>query len=128
MFHLKQPCKDCPFVKGSTTNLVLSSERFENIVSSLHSDQVFRCHKTLDYSKEDENGHIPYEERNQFCAGAMVYLDKCDKHNAPMQIGIRLGMLDPTDLKGHDQVIDPLPISNYGAFFPHYRLQKNHDV
>jgi hypothetical protein len=117
MFDLKRPCKDCPFLKDGTMLHTLDPGRIEGIVESLHEDFPFRCHKTIDYQKEDDEGSIPFEEGNNLCAGSLIYLQKCGKTNTPMQLGERLGWFDPTKLEGHELVIDPLPLSDFKDYF-----------
>lgn len=108
MFKLKRPCTDCPFVKGSSTNISLSSERIEGIIDSIKDDKIFYCHKTIDYNKqlEDEDDSFSPIEQNQFCAGALVYLEKKNHPNQMMRIAERIGSYDHRKLKGHDIVID----------------------
>ncbi|MEX3625468.1 hypothetical protein [Viridibacillus arvi] len=109
MFELKRPCKDCPFVKGSSTNRSLEEGRIDRIIDSLHEDHIFSCHKTIDYGTLEE-----FEDRlqpqNKFCAGALNYLKKEGKPNQPMQIAERLGFFHPEELKGQEQIIDIIPM------------------
>ncbi|QHW35738.1 hypothetical protein GZH47_33130 (plasmid) [Paenibacillus rhizovicinus] len=86
-------------------------------MQTLHEDRLFRCHKTIQYELEESDGHIPLTEKDQHCAGALVYMQKCGKDNAPMQIGERLRMFDPSQLRGHDDVIEPLEISKFKVRF-----------
>lgn len=110
MFKAKKPCKDCPFLKNSP--MKLDEERLPEIVDSLDNDSDFICHKTIDYDKQidEETGErTHYLEQNQFCAGAIIYLEKHNRPNAPLQIAQRLGWYDPEDyLKHKDKVIDSL--------------------
>lgn len=77
LFSLKRPCKDCPFRKGEKMNESLGKERMEEIVNSLHEDKIFSCHKTIDYSKyDDDQKEYKLQSENKFCAGAMLYLLK----------------------------------------------------
>lgn len=110
MFKLKKPCKDCPFLKNSPIGL--SEDRLPSIVDDLINDHVFHCHKTVDYSKQfdEEAGNIShYTEKNQFCAGAMIFLEKLERPNQMMRIGERMGHYDYKEvLKHKDLVIDTL--------------------
>lgn len=111
LFSLKRPCKDCPFRKGEPMNLSLGEERMKDIINSLHEDKVFVCHKTVDYSKYDSTEKdFTLQPENKFCAGAMLYLLKENKPNAPMQIAERLGFFDPSQLEGMETIIDIIPM------------------
>jgi hypothetical protein len=81
-FDLKTPCIDCPFIKGSRTNVTLAEGRIEEIVDDLRKDKSFTCHKTLEKPKE------------QHCAGALIFLEKENRPNQMMRIAERLGMYD----------------------------------
>lgn len=83
-FDLKIPCKDCPFIKGSSTNITLSEDRLEEIKEGLENDQTFICHKTLDSPSPQQ----------QHCAGALIYLEKQERPNQMMRIAERLGRYD----------------------------------
>jgi hypothetical protein len=87
-FDMKQPCKDCPFIKGSSTNLSLAESRLTGIVSDVMNNHTFTCHKTLELIKTDQ----------QHCAGALIYLEKRDNPNQMMRIAERIGVYDRTKL------------------------------
>lgn len=72
-FDLKRPCKDCPFIVG--TSMTLDRGRMPEIVDSLRSDlNVFPCHKTANSSRDDsdEDGYT-YGGSEQACMGALAY-------------------------------------------------------
>lgn len=94
-------------------NLSLGEERMRNIVQALHDDKTFTCHQTIDYSaqfEEDDTGeeHFHPSEKNQHCAGALLYMEREGIQTTAMQIGNRLGLYDPRKLKGMDKIIDRL--------------------
>ncbi|ALN97773.1 hypothetical protein Bp8pS_094 [Bacillus phage vB_BpuM-BpSp] len=91
MFNLKKPCKDCPFVKGSSTNTTLIEGRLDGIKYDLLNNHTFSCHKTVDYDKNNKNNE-------QHCVGAMLYLYKENRPNQMMRVGERLGFLDEDEL------------------------------
>lgn len=79
---MKKPCKDCPFIKNSSTNRTLEPERLMEIKNNLlYQDASFTCHKTLDLPKHDQ----------QHCAGALMYLEERNRPNQWMRIMERLG-------------------------------------
>lgn len=110
MFKLKKPCPGCPFLKNSPTGL--HPDRLPSIVEDLHNGDVFYCHKTIDYGKqfnEETDEFIKDVEKNQFCAGAMIYLEKQKAPNQIMQIAGRLGYYNNEEVIEHkERVIDSL--------------------
>lgn len=95
-FELKQPCKDCPFLKGSCTNLTLSEGRIEGIVHDIRAGASFTCHKTLELHSSEQ----------QHCAGALVFLEKEERPNQIMRIAERIGLYDHRKLKMDVDLID----------------------
>lgn len=110
MFKLKKPCSNCPFRKEGGIPLV--EGRLEGIVESLHDNNFFACHKTINHEEQfNEEGEFHSLVESQFCAGALLYLEKCDNPNVQMRIAMRLGKYDPDKLEGHDEVIEPFEFS-----------------
>lgn len=95
-FNLKKPCKDCPFLKGSSTNITLDEERLDGIVSDIRNDMSFTCHKTLE---------LPSREQ-QHCAGTLVFLERENNPNQMMRIAERIGIYDRTKLHTDVELID----------------------
>ncbi|MGF9891497.1 hypothetical protein ABEX78_22840 [Priestia megaterium] len=110
MFKLKKPCNNCPFLKNSP--MKLEESRLPEIVEHLDDNGFFPCHKTIDYEKQqnEETGEFTNDyKKNQFCAGAITYLEKHNRPNGPLQVYQRIGLYDPEDyLKHKDKVIDSL--------------------
>ena len=76
-FNLKKPCKDCPFRNDKEHQKGwLGGERAEEIYDGLVSGNVFPCHKTHDYTEDDGNGQFHHQKDHQFCAGALIMLEK----------------------------------------------------
>lgn len=75
-YGLKKPCAKCPF--RSDIRPFLTAERVEEIAYSLQAGAPFPCHATVDYSKVDEDGDHEYAptSREQFCAGALILMEK----------------------------------------------------
>lgn len=106
-FDIKKPCRDCPFRKDGVMLESLREGRIEEILTNvLEEDGFFPCHKTVDYNDENSQG---LQDGNQFCAGALIALEKADKTlaNRNTRIGRIFNMYDPADLSGHDEVIEP---------------------
>lgn len=95
-FDLKQPCKECPFVPGSSTNTTLAKGRLGSIIADLRADMSFTCHKTLDLPTSDE----------QHCAGALIFLEREENPNQMMRWHERIGKYDHTKLKMDTDIIN----------------------
>lgn len=95
-FELKKPCKDCPFIKGSRTNVTLPESRKEEIINAIRDDMTFTCHKTLDLPKQDQ----------QHCGGAMIFLERENRPNQMMRIAERIGWYDRTKLDMDADIIE----------------------
>lgn len=79
----------------------LRRDRVESITDTLREGGEFSCHKTVDYDgEEDEEGNIVQqnEANEQFCAGALIMLEKSTGPNQMMRIAQRLGMYDASNL------------------------------
>jgi hypothetical protein len=109
MFEVKRPCKDCPFVKGSSTNRSLPPERLESIAHEVTHGGHFFCHKTIDYSEERDNGeNFKPKEKEHLCAGSILYMQREGKDTDFLQIMERMGNYDPSEYKGTELLIDPI--------------------
>jgi hypothetical protein len=96
-FNLETPCKDCPFICGSSTNLTLAEGRLDDIIDDLrYKDQSFICHKTTD---------LPSSEQ-QHCGGALIFLEKENNPNQMMRIAERIGLYDRRKLNMDADIID----------------------
>lgn len=96
-FNMTKPCADCPFIQGSRTNTTLAEGRLEGIVNDLMRGHTFQCHKTLELPRE----------KQEHCAGALLYLEREDNPNQMMRIAERFGMYDRRKLKECDDLIEP---------------------
>ncbi|MFE5321605.1 hypothetical protein ACFQ88_23145 [Paenibacillus sp. NPDC056579] len=97
-FNLKKPCRDCPFLHGSSTNVTLAEGRLEGIARDLMSGLSFPCHKTLDLKSTNR----------EHCAGALLYLEREERPNQIMRIAERLGLYDHTKLEQCSSLIEPI--------------------
>ncbi|WP_121616827.1 hypothetical protein [Virgibacillus halodenitrificans] len=95
-FDLKTPCKDCPFIKGSSTNITLAEGRIEEIVDDIRDGMTFTCHKTLEKPKREQ----------QHCGGALIFLEKESRPNQMMRIAERIGVYDHRKLNMEADLID----------------------
>lgn len=101
MFKLKRPCANCPFKKGQGELFRLGQERVRSIVLG----PAFQCHKTVDYSDEEEQGPLAGDKPQQ-CTGLMAVLYKSGMENQIMQMAMRLGELDPDTLDPDNEAYD----------------------
>lgn len=95
-FDMKKPCKECPFIKGSATNITLREGRLDGIVNEISNGSTFTCHKTLDKKSSEQ----------QHCAGAMIYLERDNNPNQMMRIAERIGCYNHKELDMEVDIID----------------------
>jgi hypothetical protein len=110
MFDVKRPCKDCPFVKGSSTNQTLRPGRLEEIAHDITHDGHFFCHKTIDYNddqREHEEKFSP-KEGEHLCAGSILYMQREGKSTRFLEIMQLMGEYNPSDYKGIELIMDPI--------------------
>lgn len=98
MFKLTKPCSNCPFRKGWGERFSLGTERCLEILNG----DAFQCHKTVDYSHEDDP-YLRQGKSPQQCAGVMSLLHRAGLPNQIMQVAERLGAADFSKLD-HSQV------------------------
>jgi len=88
-FNLKKPCSNCPFRRDSMKGW-LGEDRAQEISHDITTEQkTFSCHKTNDL---DENGDIIETKKTEYCAGALILLEKLELPNQMMRIAERLGI------------------------------------
>lgn len=113
MFDLVGPCKDCPFRNDKAHQRGwLGERRAQGIYDGLKEGSTFICHKTLEHSDDDydeETGEYRphYSAKNQFCAGALILIEKTGDadHSQAIQVAERLGLYDKSKLKIQDSPV-----------------------
>lgn len=105
-YELKRPCAKCPFrydVGG-----YLTGERMEEIVEAIRDGETFTCHNTVDYEGWDEEEEYIPSEKDQHCAGALIFLEHLGELAAGQltRIAMRIGMFDPDALDMSAPVFD----------------------
>jgi len=95
-FDLKTPCANCPYRK--TGGIRLTPSRVADLIDYAIGDpgKTFPCHKA----------HYADKPRNMNCAGHAIFAEKNKHRNQMLQIAQRLGLYDPSALRGHDEVFD----------------------
>jgi hypothetical protein len=130
LFSRKRPCGSCPFrsvapkdreLPGEGLFLGLSPARVGEIAASLREGAMFPCHKTVDYSYEDDDetcdegldagcvgGRVPGAGEH-WCAGALATLLNTPMEYTPaiLQIAQRLGLFRPRDFTRHSDMLYP---------------------
>ena len=93
MFDRRRPCSNCPFRIGMGSLFRLTPDR----LGEIREAPAFQCHKTVAYgaARARRQG-----DRPQQCAGLMAVLLAEGAPNTIMQVGMRLGALDPARLDG----------------------------
>ena len=94
-YDLIRPCPHCPF--RTDIDGYLHPERAVEIATSLARGADFACHKTTETDPSDESQNVAVPG-SQFCAGALIALERLGAPNQPMRIAERLGMYDPSKL------------------------------
>lgn len=94
-YDLIRPCPHCPFrIDGEG---YLRPERAQEIATSLAQGAEFACHQTTEDDPHDESERIAVE-KSQFCAGALIALEKSGVANQAMRIAERLNIYNPSKL------------------------------
>jgi hypothetical protein len=105
---MTKPCDTCPF--RTDKPFYLNPERAEEIANGLLNNVTFSCHKTVDYSKgdDDEYGECEHirDAEEQHCAGALIVLERLNRPHQLMRIYERLGGYDRTKLDMESPVYD----------------------
>lgn len=114
-FALRKPCAGCPFRSDRTFHL--RPERAKQFAEDLANGSGFNCHKTVEFGDpaEDEPVQI-LTDKSQWCAGALITMEKSGIYNQQVKIAERLGMYDPTKLDMDSPVYD-----NLAAWVASYR-------
>lgn len=91
------PCQDCPF-RTDAAAIRLIRRRKEQIATALRQGAVFHCHKTVDYSYDEEGEEVAVQHPGvKACGGAMVVMIKDGTPNGPLQVAFRLGWVQRKD-------------------------------
>lgn len=94
-FKLARPCPKCPF--RTDVPPYLHGARAQEIATSLLRGADFPCHQTTVPDPDDESQNIGTTE-SQFCAGALIMLEREEAPNQAMRFAERLGLYDPAKL------------------------------
>lgn len=94
---MNTPCDNCPFRLDRPG--FIPPARGREIAQTLAAGGSFDCHKTLDYSGDDEEGEPRRTRKSQWCAGALIFLEHNGgaERNQMVRISQRLGMLGDLD-------------------------------
>lgn len=92
MFRLKKPCDNCPFVMSAKNMFGLTRGRLTDIFEA----PAFQCHKTVDYSSDDEEGRSG--DKPAQCAGLIALHYKEQKMNQITQVAVRLIGYNPATI------------------------------
>lgn len=98
MFALRRPCPKCPFradVPG-----YLRRDRAQEIALGIAKGAIFSCHATTVDALDEDGDEIMVEGPNsQFCAGALIVMEKLEVPNQAMRMAEGLGFYDPARLE-----------------------------
>lgn len=118
-FKLRRPCQHCPFrtdVPG-----YLRAERAAEIARSLAEGAIFPCHETtVEVEEEDgDGGDLVAGPDSQFCAGALLCMEKMGTPNQAMRTAERLSLYEHGRLDRRSPVVESLV-----AFVDHHGDQE----
>lgn len=107
-YNLTSPCNNCPF--RNDIKPFIRPERVEEIVGN-----QFACHKTAVHN--DDGEHIE-NDREQHCAGSLIFHEKIEQPHQMMRIMERLGGYDHSELNMESPVYESLEemISDHEIF------------
>lgn len=95
-YDLIRPCPKCPFRTDGEG--YLRPERAQEIATAIARGSTFACHQTTVYVEDDEGGDMEATSDSQFCAGALIMMERMEAPNQSMRIAERLGVYDPSKL------------------------------
>jgi hypothetical protein len=110
-FALVRPCAKCPFrtdVPG-----YLTRARAVEIATSIANGSVFPCHETTVYDEETED--MVTAESSQFCAGALIAMERMERPNQHVRIAERLGVYQRDRLD-----MDAPVVGSFAEFVSHH--------
>lgn len=93
-----KPCDTCPFRVDRPG--FIRPDRGREIAQGLQAGGSFDCHKTLDYSGDDEEGEPQRTPKTRWCTGALLFMEHAmggAHRNQMVRISQRLGMLGDLD-------------------------------
>lgn len=130
-YDLRRPCPHCPFRTDGEG--YLRADRAQEIATALARGAEFACHQTTVECQDDE-GDLTADANSQFCAGALIALERAEAPNQAMRIAERLNLYDSSKLdmgapvgtlfdfqRRHtdcSEALDPCHISGYGCEAP----------
>lgn len=88
-YKLSRPCPKCPF--RTDVPPYLRGERAQQIATDLLRGSEFHCHQTTVADPDDDSQRMA-GAASQFCAGALIMLEKAGAANQIMRVAERLGM------------------------------------
>lgn len=105
---MRGPCNNCPFRNDIRPYVTLP--RMLSIIDDIAVRGAnFVCHKTtVDSERDDGECDRAITESSQHCGGAMVFLEKISRPNQMMRMAMRLGILDPEEIKKDSPVFASL--------------------
>lgn len=95
-FEMKRPCDNCPFLKKG--GIRLTRARVREIAGGMlgSNGASFACHKTVEW---DEEGDAEINrDKQQHCAGALIFAEKNGSSTQMMRWMERLGAYDAAAL------------------------------
>lgn len=105
-YRLVRPCAKCPF--RTDVEPYIRSSRAREIAENLLRGSDFICHETSVEVPDSEDGEHDRGPDSQFCAGALITLEKQGFANQMMRIAERIGIYDASALDMDAPVSDSM--------------------
>lgn len=107
-YTLRRPCPNCPFrtdIVQPRLSPAHASKVKAMVRAIMNDDMTFACHKT---NCVDEQGEALDTEEVQFCAGAMILLEKSGRSHAMLGEAARQGEYDASLLDTNAPVYESM--------------------
>ena len=94
-YTMTEPCDACPFLATANMKRSFTMRRLTQFAHG-----AFPCHKTATLCEDDdgEEGGYVANENSQYCAGALIFLEKRGAPNQMMRIAERIRLYDASKL------------------------------
>lgn len=109
-FTMTAPCDNCPFRRRGF--VPLRADRVREIAGGLlQGNGMFACHKTVEWGTDDDGDDYEMDrEKQEHCAGALIFCEKQNRPTQMMRIAERIGhAYDARKLREKDAVFASLP-------------------
>lgn len=99
---MREPCDNCPFTRDAGA-IRLRAGRVRQLTGNALDPHggSFPCHKTVEHG---DDGEEIVSAKQKECAGSIIFSEQHDTATQMMRVLGRIGVYNPSDLRGHDRV------------------------